>query len=366
MLAVQRISGILWKRNLAATMFSQTPTLLVDTSRRRWMLTSRTCTSGRAENGQSSKVTTDPELSESEANELPCRTVYYGLDGVESFAMDPNSKLDESFDWETFEREAGIVDDDFDSGSPMFANLEDFPDDLDEFEASIDIVDGTVKASFGQDKTRKVNGAEFVTRQANAPRRRAGLNKQDKVPHIPISSASWAPNASSRKLGSKEKLPFPEGAGVYSKNVISVLPKHPKTIDKPGMQRRLAMLESEMERIVTEVMSRSADWTETGMEVDAVGLSKNMQDLTVFYSSVGVSFGCSVGQKALGNMLSDKEIRKRVKTAEVSVRRAIASGMDLKYAPNIHFQGAAEQSKTGAGQRADLDDIFDRIAKERV
>jgi ribosome-binding factor A len=366
MFAARRISDMLWTRQLATTMSSHLLKLLVDTSRRRWIVSARTCTTGRAENGQNGKET-DQESREFEADELPVRTIYYGPDGVESFTMDSNSRLDESFDWETFEREAGILNEDFGRACPVFANLGEFPDDLDEFEASIDLDQGTMNTSFGQNETRKARrGGNVVGRDPQAPKGGAGLKEQSKVAQVPRSSASWAPNMPSSKLNSGTKSPFSEGSGEYSKRVFAPLPKHPKNIDKPGMQRRLAMLESEMERIVTEVMCRCPDWTETGMEVDAVGLSRNMQDLTVFYSSVGASFGQSGSDGATGNGLSDKEMQKRVKAAEVSVRRAIASGMDLKYAPNIHFQGVAEQSTTGAGQRADLDDIFDRIAKEQV
>jgi ribosome-binding factor A len=154
-----------------------------------------------------------------------------------------------------------------------------------------------------------------------------------------------------------------ESVARSSREILPPLPLHPKTEEKPGMQRRVAMLEAEMERVATEVTYRSTDWTEAGLEIDTVALSKNMRDLTVYYSSARQNEpGAGRG---LRRILPEKELRQRVKAAEQSVRRTIAADMDLKYAPTVHFEGLGDQSKTGSGQRADLDLLFDRIAQER-
>jgi ribosome-binding factor A len=321
---------------------------LSDASRRRAVPQFRQC--GTKHSGDKHG---DREKEVLDAVEEPCRIVYYGADGTETLQLDPTTALDDNFDWEALERAAGLLDGG-DHDDPAFAAIDNLPDDFEDLEFEMDFRTGAIKTKLD---------AEVLERTAGPKRARPGrrTTKAGTASKSRLSDRRSSSNEMSVLRKGEEAMA--ESVARSSREILPPLPLHPKTEEKPGMQRRVAMLEAEMERVATEVTYRSTDWTEAGLEIDTVALSKNMRDLTVYYSSARQNEpGAGRG---LRRILPEKELRQRVKAAEQSVRRTIAADMDLKYAPTVHFEGLGDQSKTGSGQRADLDLLFDRIAQER-
>lgn len=129
------------------------------------------------------------------------------------------------------------------------------------------------------------------------------------------------------------------------------LSKLPENAKRPGYERRVMQMESEMGRIVTETLAhRHPEWNASGAEIVEIALSANMRDLTVFYElSSEVSRG--------------KKWKIIVKQATKGVRGELAK-LDIRYAPRVHFQNGQGDGR-GAAQAAQLDDIFAQIAVEK-
>lgn len=137
-------------------------------------------------------------------------------------------------------------------------------------------------------------------------------------------------------------------------DVDAVLPpslsKLPENAKRPGYERRVMQMESEMGRIVTETLAhRHPEWDASRAGIVEVALSSNMRDLTVFYE--------------LPNEVSrGKEWKNVLKRVTKGVRGEIAK-LDIRYAPRVHFQNGQGEGK--ADQAAELDDIFAQIAVEK-
>lgn len=130
--------------------------------------------------------------------------------------------------------------------------------------------------------------------------------------------------------------------------LLSELPVNAK---KPGFEKRVMRLESEMSNIVERVIAmRYPEWDKVRAYVVQVALSPNTRDLTVFY-------------EVKEEVRKAKEWGKLVQQIAKGVRLEIAK-LDIKYAPKVHFH--CGNGGNGLGRVGELEEIFSRIAKDRV
>lgn len=133
----------------------------------------------------------------------------------------------------------------------------------------------------------------------------------------------------------------------YEARELSALPKHRK---KPGYEKRVMRLESEMTKVIEEALSsRFPEWDQVRACILQVSLSPNMGDLTIVYEV----------DKYIHQSKEWKSVMNRIRKG---VRTEIAK-LDLKYAPKVHFQCATANDK--CNQKSELDDIFARIEQDR-
>lgn len=123
-------------------------------------------------------------------------------------------------------------------------------------------------------------------------------------------------------------------------------------------ERRIAVRQAAMDRIVTEETGSDSTWRDSGLEVIDVRLSRSGHDLKVTYAHLAV--------RGTYAPMEDRRIQALAKRMSSIVRRVIATKMNLKYAPRVHFE--AHSSRDGASSTqsdSELDKIFERIATER-
>lgn len=117
---------------------------------------------------------------------------------------------------------------------------------------------------------------------------------------------------------------------------------------KPSFDKRNMQKESEMGRIVEEVLAtRYSEWNKCGASVLQVALSPNSHDLTVYY-------------QAPNNVLRTMQWKKLLKRITANIRSAI-SKRQPRYTPKVHFQCGS----TKTHESDNLDDLLELIARER-
>jgi ribosome-binding factor A len=304
------------------------------------------CTNSGAGNDDSSENDDDDDDDE------PIRSIFYHADGTVAFEVNPSTKFDETFDWAALELAAGITrGEDADDQSDIDRKLDELPDGVLDFEMVLDTHTGTLDMVYGETDNAYENDSEEDEFDSSRGSITASLAKRRS------SCRHAGPQSLPRDVASPATTRSPWDA------VPPALPKHKRNLQKPGMHRRVAMLEAEMERIVTELTCKTTEWVRSGNDVDGVGLSANMRDLTVFYSGNGNALNAVDDDSAAEKKRRDGALRQRVFEMEALVRRRIASDMDLKYAPRVHFQQAS--TTLSAGGSSELDALFEKISQER-
>jgi ribosome-binding factor A len=301
------------------------------------------------------EASAESECDEQGGVEEVVSATHYGSDGRETVVMGPTIDFSAAdYDWDAIERMAGVgkyapegeEGEDADGEGPgpgaWYAKIDDLPENSLDFEIILDAEAGVMDLSY--DVVEDEEGVvEAVGDGDGAVRALAAATAAaDTAPRLRAAKESWRVAA-------------------------PALPRHTKRREKPGMARRVAMLEAEMGRVVAETAARCEAWECAALDVDGVGLSGNMCDLTVFYSATGVGGGAAGG--AAGQVIATAAAREM----EWRVRRAIAAELDLKYAPRVRFRetaggldGEGGGGGGGGGGRAELDILFDRIERERA
>lgn len=125
-----------------------------------------------------------------------------------------------------------------------------------------------------------------------------------------------------------------------------------------GKHRRIARLQSAMDRIVTNETDKDQAWESSSLVIVAVKLSPSGYDLTVNY--------LPVHHEGISTVMSKSQTEALMKRMTVKVRTAIASKMDLKFAPRVHFEEITSKSPDFLSNQVKLDKAFEQIKRERT
>lgn len=270
---------------------------------------------------------------------------YLNESGEVTLSLHRDMLFDDSFDWAEIERIAGISGDD-----SMFA-----PDGAEDEEFEMIWSAGGVLAEGDQEvHIQKAGDQNDVGCGEGKSEHERDIPGKRREPSLSLNTVDFTDDP----VGVRTRFQAAKLQSADAAVACEELPPHATNKQRPGYERRVMSMEREMERIVEEVLHvESAEWEQHGCDTHHVGLSANMRDLTIFYD--------------LDIALSGKDAaawKRTLKRLTGAVRSELASRLDIRYAPRVHFQNGMPgdgDRDCKSDRRTKLDDAFARIAEER-
>lgn len=303
------------------------------------------------------------------------RDVYMSEDGEELFTVEADADLTK-IDWERFERAFGlnsaVTDEEVDAGWEELKR---------KYNVKTKAVPaGNARYSKLKQRSRPSNGHSFLNKRLSlqfvdeeAPTTEAvpfpEFNVEPDTVHDRgaqlsdvhqvtgktenTANAGHVENRGPQLTLGSVKLPEEAQQTINLENADAF--KQPVNKERPGFERRVMSMESEMEKIVVDVLcNRDSEWYAEGGDVERVLLSPNMKNLTVYYTVAH----CNPPR-------SPAWWRKSHRKFAAKIRATLAQQLETRYVPTVHLEQAECKTDSEQGGGSDLDQLFDQIAAER-